>query len=301
LTLRRLKSAGIDPNRVACNIIDNFLSDAYRHGMFHADLHPANLMIKKGNVVGYIDFGITGVLSQYSRSNLIALTLAYTRADLDGMCTSFIKCSAMGANGDVQAFREGLRNLADEWYGMERGERRLLKNFTLVMFDMLKLSRQTDIWPERDVIKYIRSAIAIDGLITRFAPAFNLGQYLEAVCDKYLKWQWGRALFSYDTFIDWADSGGRLMRNGAFRADSFLQQFASGEVRAQAEIINPKRQSEEALRLRAMLLGAIAFLVSLLITVTSERLHPGINLVTAEAVLVAASAMMFMLTVHRLT
>jgi hypothetical protein len=28
--------------------------------MFHADLHPANLMICSDNTVGYIDYGITG-------------------------------------------------------------------------------------------------------------------------------------------------------------------------------------------------------------------------------------------------
>ncbi len=43
------------------------------------------------NVVGYVDFGITGVLSRYSRRHLVALTLAYTRADVSehgGRCSS---------------------------------------------------------------------------------------------------------------------------------------------------------------------------------------------------------------------
>src|SRR5258707_15492090 len=102
--------------KVPRHIIDNFLGDAFQHGIFHADLHPANLMILPGNVVGYIDFGITGVLSHYSRQNLVGLTLAYTRADLNGMCNSFVKGSAMGPNGDVGAFNEGLKRLADEWY-----------------------------------------------------------------------------------------------------------------------------------------------------------------------------------------
>src|SRR5262249_7974121 len=83
--LRRLRETGFEPNAFARNIIDNFLGDAFRHGMFHADLHPANLMILPGNTVGYLDFGITGVLSRYSRQHLIAMTLAYTRGDVDGM------------------------------------------------------------------------------------------------------------------------------------------------------------------------------------------------------------------------
>ena len=74
-----LRAIGFEPDHTARNIIDNFLGDVFQHGMFHADLHPANLMILPDNTVGYIDFGITGTISKYSRRNLVALTLAYTR------------------------------------------------------------------------------------------------------------------------------------------------------------------------------------------------------------------------------
>ena len=82
----------------------------------------------------------------------------------------------------------------------------------------LRLSRRTGIWPERDVIKYIRSAIAIDGLITRFASEFDVGGYLEIVCDRYLKWEARRSLLSYDSLIEWSDAGGRLLEDGPARA-----------------------------------------------------------------------------------
>src|ERR1700749_3269320 len=65
----RLRDANFDADEAARNIINNFLGDAFRHGMFHADLHPANLMLLPDSVVGYIDFGITGVLSHHARQN----------------------------------------------------------------------------------------------------------------------------------------------------------------------------------------------------------------------------------------
>src|SRR5262249_38191973 len=40
-TLHRLRASGFDPNRFARHIIENFLGDAFRFGVFHADLHPA--------------------------------------------------------------------------------------------------------------------------------------------------------------------------------------------------------------------------------------------------------------------
>ena len=90
-TTHRLRAAGFDPNRFARHIIDNFLGDAFQYGVFHADLHPANLLVLPGDVVGYVDFGITGVLSRYSRRHLVEMTLAYTRADVRGMADSVLQ------------------------------------------------------------------------------------------------------------------------------------------------------------------------------------------------------------------
>src|SRR5215510_6249187 len=128
LMQQRLHSMDFEPNQFASNIIENFLADAFRHGMFHADLHPANLMIGRENTVGYIDFGITGVLSPYLRRHLVALTLAYARGDLDGMCASFFKVSARDADSDVEGFRRGLSMLAGDWYIVEGKVRHLRKN-----------------------------------------------------------------------------------------------------------------------------------------------------------------------------
>lgn len=297
---RRLRAMGFEPNQFACHIIDNFLSDAYRHGLFHADLHPANLMILPGNVVGYIDFGITGALSHASRQNLVGLTLAYTRGDLEGMSAAFLRGAAMGVKADPEGFLEGLKRLSDEWYETSGKERRLRKNFTLVMLDMLRLSRQTDVWPERDVIKYIRSAIAIDGLITRFAPEFNVGRYLETVCDRYLRWHMRRALFSYDSLINWSSASGRLVRDGAFRFAGMIYRMAAGEWPAVAPRAPAERDGEGGLARKAMHLSVIVSGLSALMIASGERAQLGVNLFTAEALLIAAAVTMLLRTIHRL-
>jgi ubiquinone biosynthesis protein len=277
--LRRLAAAGFDPDAFARNIIDNFLGDAFRHGMFHADLHPANLMILPGNVVGYIDFGITGVLSRYSREHLVAMTLAYTRGDLDGMSAAFFKVSAVGPDSDPRGFREGLNRLADEWYETRGRERRLRKNFTLVMLDMLRLSRTTGVWPERDVIKYIRSAIASDGLITRFAPRFDVGRYLEQVCHRHLKWQSWAALFSCQTLLAWSTAGGRLLYDGPLRGAGALQRLAAGELPADTDPCAGPGEPDARTRVRALQFAGAALGAALLLA----RPEAGLYLFTAEA------------------
>jgi ubiquinone biosynthesis protein len=287
--LGRLADGGFEPAAFARNLIDNCLGDAFKHGAFHADLHPANLMVLPGNVVGYVDFGITGVLSHYSRRHLIAMTLAYTRGDTEGMCRSFFKVSAVGPDSDVDGFKAGLRRMADEWYEVRGRQRRLRKNFTLVMLDMLRLSRACGVWPEKDVIKYIRSAIASDGLITRLAPQFDIGEYLGRVCQRHLSWQsWG-AVFSSEAMLGWLTAGPPLLQDGVLRGAAAVRRIAAGELPARADVAPAPPDADSARRLRAIRLGGVALWAAAMIVVTDQRPTVGLNLFMAQlAVLVAA-------------
>jgi ubiquinone biosynthesis protein len=280
---QRMSAAGIVPHQVSRNIIDNFLGDVFQHGIFHADLHPANLLIMSGNVVGYIDFGITGAISVRARRNLVGLTLAYTRADLDGMCDAFLRVSTKGTAADPGRFRVGLRTLARSWYG--HGRRQPHKTFTQVMLDMVQLSRTTDIWPEREVIKYIRSAIAIDGLITRFEPSFNVSEYLESVCARWLKWQRYESVFRLETFVDGLAAMGCLTRDAASRTADLLQRLADSDLTSNPDTCPQERANRRQGR-RMLGFAAAACALSLLMGITQGPARFGMNLFTVEAIAV---------------
>jgi ubiquinone biosynthesis protein len=251
--LRRLDSIGFEPDAFARNLIDNFLGDAFRYGLFHADLHPANLMIMPSNRVGYIDFGIAGALSTYSRHHLVAMTLAYTRGDLEQMCDSFFHVSAMDSRSMPIAFRAKLKEMARDWYTREGDEVDLRKSITAIMLELLTLSRATSIWPQRDVVKYIRSAIALDGLIKNFAPGFNVGRYLESVCDRHLHWHPLRALMMPRSIFGWLEASSRLAQDGVSRTLTLIgrNQVAAGKA---AMPVNRHRMGLTVVRISAFAL-----------------------------------------------
>lgn len=291
---RRLAERGCHANQVAANIIDNFVRDVFLHGMFHADLHPANLLILRNNSIGYIDFGITGTISRYSRNNLIALTLAYTRGDLTGMGEAFYRVSTTTKNFRPEQFRDGLKRMAKTWYGTSGSGRRLRKNFTLVMLDMARLSRRIGCQPARDLVKYIRCAVAIDGLITRMSPKFDLGTHLEASCDYYLKSEMERAMLGRDAMLDFLVSGLDLMRSGGMRAVGLLGRVASGAISASGgdHRAAPARSCRKALWLSALLL--------VLSVTVGEPAGLGWNLFTVQAGMLTATAGLLLWTMQGL-
>ncbi len=299
LAVRQIRADGLEPDQFARHIIDNFVGDAFRYGVFHADLHPANLLAQPGAVVAYVDFGITGVLSRYSRRHLVTMTLAYTRADVEAMTDAFFKLTRADSDSDPALFRTRMAEISREWYEGEGHDTVFRKNFTLVMLDMLILCRQTRIWPERDVIKYIRSSVSADGLITRMAPGFNVGRYLEEECARLVLGESLQAMLSWDTFGTLLESTNRLAESGAARAATVLRRIADGEITAH---VNVSRTADRDVRLRqrTLRLAGVVIALAALLELTAGPAEFGVNLFTAEIGLAGTALLMLAASIRKL-
>lgn len=303
--LARLAARGFDRTRFAANVIDNFLGDCFHHGLYHADLHPANLIILDDNVVGYIDYGITGAMSPYSRRHLVAMTLALAQGDTETLHSEFLSLSALSADADPRALYDSLAALAEVWYqsGELRGEgRRLQVSFTRVCRDMLAVSRQTGVLPERDIIKYIRSAITIDGLCSRFRPEFHVGQRLATVCARQIRRQSTAAAFELHNLVASSTSGARLLVDGPARSLRLLDRLAEGDLPVHAEVVQaagtPDRRSHE--RTGTVRLAVVAVALSLILSLGREPVVLGLNLFTAELILVVTALTLLVPRMRRL-
>ena len=297
--INRIRSSGLDPDGFSRHIIENFLGDAFRHGVFHADLHPANLLIQRGDVVAYVDFGITGVLSRYSRRHLIGMTLAYTRGDIDTMADLFFELAAWGSDGDPAGYRKEMVEASRRWYGGEGSDTVFRTNFTVVMLDMLIMCRNHRIWPMRDVIKYIRSAIAADGLITRLAPGFNVGRYLEDECQRLLAGELRRELLSWNTLGTLVDSSRRLAETGPARVATVLRRIAEGDLTADVDVVTPVDRDARR-RQRTVRLAGVVVALTALVEFTPGAARFGLNMFTVEAALAGVATVILAASVFRL-
>jgi ubiquinone biosynthesis protein len=75
--------SGIDDRRLAAHGAEVFMRQVLVHGRFHADLHPANLLITPDGRICYLDFGITGRTTPAQRTAIaqVLAGLAYGDAE----------------------------------------------------------------------------------------------------------------------------------------------------------------------------------------------------------------------------
>ena len=83
--LKLLKDLNIDPAVVARRILLAFFWSADEHVFFHADPHPANILIRPNNEITFIDFGSCGSFNNQQRIALEQMVLSMKNQDVEAM------------------------------------------------------------------------------------------------------------------------------------------------------------------------------------------------------------------------
>jgi len=83
--LAMLQKLNIDPKVVARRILLATFWSADEHVFFHADPHPANILIRENNEITFIDFGSCGSFNSQQRIALEQMVLSMNNQDVDAM------------------------------------------------------------------------------------------------------------------------------------------------------------------------------------------------------------------------
>ena len=294
----KLREQGFQGSTFSSNVISNFLSDAFRHGVFHADLHPANLLILPGNVVGYVDFGIVAVLTPEARRKQIQLTMAYASGDAEAIYQGFLAICIVTPDSDLPGMRRKIQELTRVWYreAAVGGRVRFKVSVTQTMSDLLGLCQHYGVLVDREMIKYIRSTVLADGLVSRLAPGVDLAKVLREVVEEYLAEEGRNKMFSSQAAMSaltdlalWLDFGPRGVM-------SMLNRLSAGELRIRARL-RPTPDAHAPVRTRAIVTAAVWIAVAAALgfgAIPISRAAPAAAAVTA-VFMVALTARLYRL------
>jgi len=267
--MQALKDTGFDSSVFCNNIIQNFLQDAFHHGAFHADLHPANLLILPNNVVGYVDFGIVAKLTPEARRKQIELTLAYASGLSDAIHREFLNICTLTDNADVEGMRRKIATMSRSWYAQPfiNGQVRFRVTVTKAMMDLLEIARSHGVLVDREMIKYIRSTVLVDGLVSHLAPGFDIAGALRRAVESYMIEESTRKILSPGGMLSILTDITVWMQHGPASMVRALDQFERRQVVFRAAVTDPPRQQDPA-QIRTLATAAALVIVVLFISLT---------------------------------
>ena len=160
----------IDLKQVARSGANIYLQMIFKHGFYHADPHPGNIMLMPNGSIGLIDFGLVGRISEQLREDVESMLVSIVNRDAS-MLAALIK-----RVGDcpINLNESGLANEIADFVGQYSTQ--VLSHFDMsgALRDFVEIVRRYQITLPSEASLLIKTLITLEGTARYLDPDFSL-------------------------------------------------------------------------------------------------------------------------------
>jgi ubiquinone biosynthesis protein len=166
-----LRAEGYDLSSIAATIVDLYLKQVFVDGFFHADPHPANILVS-GDRIAFVDFGMVGYLTPRTKELLSDLLVSLMYQDIDQLAQTVVRLGAMNRPADVRDLNRDIQRLFVRYYGIALEELRLDEALNEVM----RVALRHRIHLPADLAVLARTVGVLEGVARQLDPALVLAE-----------------------------------------------------------------------------------------------------------------------------
>ncbi|MHB0856642.1 MAG: ABC1 kinase family protein [Anaerolineae bacterium] len=233
-----LKAQGYDLRVVAELVAGTFLRQVFVHGVFHADPHPANILVC-GTRVGLVDFGVVGYLSARMREDLGDLLFALVQQNADEMVAIVTRMGAMGPSADREGLRRDVQRLMVRYYSTALESLPVAE----ILEELMSVTFRHQVRLPADLALLVRTVVVLEGVVLALDPSLVLAGLLEPFVVRLVR----ERLSLKRSIVDGIASLRQLeavLQTLPRRVDVLAQQLERGEMTVGVEV----RHLQQAMR-----------------------------------------------------
>ena len=171
---QRVAACGCDLSAAARSGAELYLDMIFRHGLYHADPHPGNLLLMPGGAIGLLDYGMVGRLDESLRENIEDFLMAVVEKDGQRLGSIVMRVGATPPGLDEAALNVDLADFVAH-YGNQPLERFEL---AAALREMIDLMRRHQIALPAPMTMLLKVLIMLEGTGRRLSPDFSLVEIL---------------------------------------------------------------------------------------------------------------------------
>jgi ubiquinone biosynthesis protein len=165
-----LNSWGIKPEDVAKKGLDIYLTQIFDVGIFHADPHPGNILIKPNGKIALIDFGMVGKLMQSQKYAFAGVFISLANQDAKSMAINLRRLAIDHEIEDMRAFEYDLNDLIQDYIVLS-GDEVKVSDFTA---RLQKLAYKYKLQIPGVIFLILRSLAILEGTSKTLDPNFDV-------------------------------------------------------------------------------------------------------------------------------
>jgi ubiquinone biosynthesis protein len=182
-----LRAQGIDIPRLARAGVEIFFTQVFRHGFFHADMHPGNILVAPDGRYVALDFGIMGTLTETDKSYLAQNFLAFFRRDYRRVAEAHIESGWAPRDTRIDEFEAAIRAVCEPVFARPLKE----ISFGRVLLRLFQTSRRFRIQVQPQLVLLQKTLLNIEGLGRELDPELDLWQTAKPYLERWMAEQIG--------------------------------------------------------------------------------------------------------------
>jgi len=165
------------------DILMSEFEQIFSHGIFHADPHPGNFIIKKNGKIAMVDFGIIGRMDYVLKDNMTDLFISLVNADVDGVTNSAVRLGVASEDVDIQAVRRDLYGHLSEYYGASIDKIKISQ----ALSDLITLFRKNNLRVLPNFVLLSKAMVTLEGMASRLDPKFDFVEFSRPYVKKLVR------------------------------------------------------------------------------------------------------------------
>lgn len=164
------ETTACDRKALALHLSECFLRQFFEMGLFHADPHPGNILIRPPDGVVLFDFGMVGKIDDQLVGRMVIGIVAALNREVDVVIDVLADTGALSRETDRTLLSRDLQSLLDKYYGLP------LKRMdaATVFRELIEVVRRNDVTLPRDFVALFRSLATVSGVVLQLDADLNI-------------------------------------------------------------------------------------------------------------------------------
>lgn len=158
----------------------------FEDGVFHADLHPGNIILMPEGKIGLIDFGSIGKCTPGMMDDLLLLIYYLIRRDFPLIARMVLKVGRVQKEVDVGELTYDIMDTLDPYYGLSMQDIELAGVFN--SFFTISMRHQITLPPQ--YVLLARTLVSLEGVVSALAPDLEILAQLEPALVRVVRSRW---------------------------------------------------------------------------------------------------------------
>ena len=184
----QLLAWNLDPAQVAENGMDIYLTQIFEFGVFHADPHPGNVLVRPDGIIVLIDFGMVGRLTKQQKYAFAGVFIGMARQDARSMALNFRRLAITAEIPDMRAFEADLSQLIEDFAMLDVKEMSMSDLADALQGIIYTYKLQVP----GAVFLILRALVILEGIGKVLHPNFNTFEFVRPYGAKIVKEQYSR-------------------------------------------------------------------------------------------------------------